>query len=293
MHTVNSTLISTQERWVSILWKKVHDRIFGAWNKSEETRKKINKKMQVINVAYNLAKLKFEWKFRDISNEWYFEHLRETANILIESWISKNVTIYQVVVALLHDVIEDTNMTYYWLVQSLSNNISIEFAEKIATWIQGLTKNNWHDYIPSFLDKDFVKWYENVKQESKEYDLIWDEKVSEEKINKYEQIKQKAKEERDKDYLKQLEWLDDETLEVKFSDRLHNLRTQWDPNDKKKVIKKVKETKLYYLPLAKKRNTTAYNLINKEVKKLEAQLGFSVEIETQLNITKEKTEGVI
>lgn len=251
--------------------------------------------MQIINIAYELAKLKFEWKNRKISQEWYFEHLRETAYILIESWISENVSIYQVVVALLHDVIEDTNMTYDGLVEALSNSISTESAEKIATWIKGLTKNNWHKYILSKDDTTFVKYYEqSFNKKWKDTQSLFDlTPITKEEKERYKKIKLWSKILRNIDYAQKISQLDDETLEIKFSDRLHNLRTQWDPNNIKQVYKKVKETKLIYLPLAKRRNTTAYTLLVKEIKKLEKKLWYNVDIETQIDNTKTWTQIAI
>lgn len=294
MDKIPSNSLLTPQRGIEKLWQSTHDRIFWAWEKSAETIKRINKKMQVVNVAYGLAKLKFEWKFRNITKEWYFEHLRETAYILIQSWIAENVSIYQVVVALLHDVLEDTNMTYEWLVLALSDNNSTEFAERVAMWIQWLTKKDWHDFVVSPQEKEFITWYEKHKNDHKKEDGLFERNnISNNDTKRYDSIKSEAKSLRDEEYLEQLKQLDDETLEVKFSDRLHNLRTQWDPNNKAQVVKKIKETKLFYFPLAKGRNVTAFNLLNKEVKKLERQLWYSVETDTQITLTREWVEKVI
>jgi hypothetical protein len=59
------------------------------------------------------------------------------------------------------------------------------------------------------------------------------------------------------------------TLDVKFADRIHNLKTQWNPDNIKKVLRKIKETKKYILPIAKETNPEAYKLLCEEIEKLE------------------------
>ncbi|MFZ5341295.1 MAG: hypothetical protein ACOZBL_01665 [Patescibacteria group bacterium] len=60
---------------------------------------------------------------------------------------------------------------------------------------------------------------------------------------------------------------DDDILDVKFADRIHNLRTLY-PLSKESIIKKIQETEIYFLHVAKKRNPTAYNIMIYEIEKL-------------------------
>jgi len=68
--------------------------------------------------------------------------------------------------------------------------------------------------------------------------------------------------------------LNDNYLDVKFADRIHNLR---DMNgvDKDKAIRKVRETENYFLGIAKKRNPIAYELLLKEIKILKEYFNFN------------------
>jgi len=61
--------------------------------------------------------------------------------------------------------------------------------------------------------------------------------------------------------------LDQDTLDVKFADRIHNLRTMKTQN-KNQINKKVSETLKYFIPLAKQRNRVSYNLMMVEIIKL-------------------------
>lgn len=70
----------------------------------------------------------------------------------------------------------------------------------------------------------------------------------------------------------ELDELTKNTLDVKFADRIHNLSTQWDPNDIENVERKVKETEKYFLDVAKEVNPEAYSKLKIELAKLKIQL---------------------
>jgi (p)ppGpp synthase/HD superfamily hydrolase len=65
--------------------------------------------------------------------------------------------------------------------------------------------------------------------------------------------------------------LNAETLQVKFADRIHNLRDL--AHCKVSKIKdQIVETQAYLLPIAKEKNLTAYELMKKELEKLHKQV---------------------
>gem|GEM_PF-2537286 len=77
-------------------------------------------------------------------------------------------------------------------------------------------------------------------------------------------------------------------LYVKFADRIHNLSTQWDPNNIQQVIKKVNETKQYFLNIAKAINKDAYDAIQTLILQLEIRLArISLDILKILNNNKQ------
>ena len=71
---------------------------------SEEQKKQYEK---AFNLAYFTSKLKFDWYKRD-SWEPYFEHLERTATIILEEF--ENPSFEKVILALLHDIVEDTDI---------------------------------------------------------------------------------------------------------------------------------------------------------------------------------------
>lgn len=152
----------------------------------------------------------------------YLKHLLETAKILF--WISSNLTIEQVITALLHDAIEDV--------------IEIDFEEmKDIFWKQIAL---------------------SVKKLSKRY--ISKEWLSEEEYKK-------LKKERNIEFLEWLKYFSDFELDVKFADRIHNLRTLYNL-ERSFIERTIDETIKYYLPLARERNKKAYDLMYEEIIKL-------------------------
>jgi (p)ppGpp synthase/HD superfamily hydrolase len=61
-------------------------------------------------------------------------------------------------------------------------------------------------------------------------------------------------------------------LDVKFADRIHNLSTQWDPNNLEQVRKKITETKNFFLGIAQETNKEAYEQIKRLILTLELRL---------------------
>lgn len=147
--------------------------------------------------------------------EHYLVHLIETTRILLD--ISSGLTLEQIVIALLHDAIEDVEEVGI-------NELTRLFWHKIASSVEKLSK------------KDISKeWFSD-----EEYKLL--------------------KRKRDIEYLESLKDLDDFELDVKFADRIHNLRTLiWLPIEAIELC--IEDTVKYFLPLAKLRNKKAYNLL--------------------------------
>ena len=84
-------------------------------------------------------------------------------------------------------------------------------------------------------------------------------------------LEKEAKDRRNKHYFGHLDKLDDDVLDVKFADRIHNLRDIRGIT-KEKALRKIEETERYFLEVAKKRDPTAYRLIMIEIDKLKALL---------------------
>jgi (p)ppGpp synthase/HD superfamily hydrolase len=66
--------------------------------------------------------------------------------------------------------------------------------------------------------------------------------------------------------------LEDDILDIKFADRIHNLRTLDLPGvEKEKLIRKIHETEKYFMKLAQSRNTVAYELMLIEIDKIKTK----------------------
>ena len=79
-------------------------------------------KLKLMQRAYWFSKAKFEWIFRD-NWEPYFRHLERTAEIILKEF--PNPTVDKVVLALLHDIFEDT-ATYPETIKMMFGNEILE-----------------------------------------------------------------------------------------------------------------------------------------------------------------------
>lgn len=236
-------------RWVESLYDNIVKIIFvNNWqNKQDES---VKRAMLWFIQAYYIMKNHFNWKYREVKNsnwenERYFEHLKSVAYILLEELSSP--TLEKIILWLLHDSIEDIpNLTFEilkWL-----------FWEKIANATNKLSKKDWRNY----LNEEEINHIESCEKK-----CIFDEE--------YKTIKSNAKELRNLDYFWHMDQLEDWILDVKFADRIHNLRTlKW--CERWKIIRKIEETKKYFIDLAKKRNYKAFEILENEIKKLEEYL---------------------
>lgn len=98
--------------------------------------------------------------------------------------------------------------------------------------------------------------------------------MSEKQLYEYKMIEKqikpfadKAKEKRNQEYFGHLDQLNDDYLDDKLADRIHNLRDMSGVT-KEKALRKIIETEKYFLSIAQERNPTAYNLMLYEINRL-------------------------
>ncbi len=199
-------------------------------------------KMGAVNLAYELAKTAHRQQTR-ISGERYFNHIKSVATILITEF--PTISLEQVIAALLHDVVEDSPIT----MQTIENI----FGSRVAYMVDAVTKKPDEYYLwPD--EKDM--YYALSGSEQKEF--LKSKKAS---------IKQR----RTDHYFGHMADLDTETLQVKFADRIHNLRDLTHCTVSK-IKDQLTETETYILPIAYNKNIVAYNLMKKELEKLHKQV---------------------
>lgn len=158
-----------------------------------------------------------------------------------------NPNLNKIIIALLHDVQED--------IPEYEDVVRRIYWEYIADWVNALSKKSWKLYLN--------------KSEIKELEECTDDECR-------KKIEGEAKERRNEDYFWHLDSLNDDYLDVKFADRLHNLRDMnWVTREK--AIRKVRETERYFLDIAKNRNPKAYELMTIEIKRLKKKFEFNWE----------------
>lgn len=203
--------------------------------------------------AYNKMVEAFKWKYRKISWERYFEHLREVANIVLKM---PNPSIDKIVAALYHDSIEDLEEYNFEVVKNET------WSEIIALKVEILSKKHWKTYSDD----------ENLWKALRNKDYFW-------KLKSVQEMENHIKN------LAELKWLklnEEEIIEItinifhiKFADRIHNLKTQWNPEDIKSVKIKIRETKKYFLTIAKTINPSIHIEMLWEIIKLETELAYT------------------
>lgn len=236
---------------IEILWDEIFDVIYkGAWVEIREAKEELYK----MEMSYIIAKDAHRKQYRE-SWERYFEHVREVAHIVLREL--PNPSLKKVIIAILHDIVEDTDVDYH--------TIKNLFWSEIADWVLKISKNDFSFYIENIKDRNlrndarFIYWKKSR----------WGE-LSTEELKKLKHINSVLKWIRNVDYFWHMKDLDNDTLDVKFADRIHNLRTQWSCS-KDKIIRKIKETEEYFMDLAKRRNYKAYELMLVEINKLKIE----------------------
>jgi len=309
------------ERQIEVFWKLVKEYVY--WN-SDYSEQKIDKSMQVFNWAYGLVK----FKFQDIKrNNWerYFDHIiRVTQYVIINS---KKPSIKKTIIAMCHDLIEDTDISF--------SAVKEIFWTYIALWVNIITKKTIEEFIKDEKDLELFmsikrSWILNSKW------LIWDEylqrktyfpeSITEEELyfeDEYKKLKRKYLENVNAEYFSRILWkqynflydydyiISDNTpclnnfynyallisdnywlnltndelkqvcfdaLEVKFWDRIDNLRTAEvyeDLSEKnfEKAKRKINETKVYFYEIVKEYDaimwTDFFSIILSETERLE------------------------
>jgi hypothetical protein len=194
--------------------------------------------MYMFEQAYSLVKLAFRKKTRD-SQERYFEHLKGTMEIVLRELPNPNLD--RVIIALLHDVVED--------VPEYKETLEPIFGKYIADGVHLLSKKKLDNYLHEWERKIYELWDEATKKK----------------------LDTAAKKRRVKDYFGHLEQLNDDYLAVKFADRLHNLRDM-ESVTPEKIQRKIEETEKYFLPVAASRSPVAYKLMLEALEPLKRML---------------------
>lgn len=244
LYSLENIIESKEQKWVEKMLDDICFKIYDN-NKNSETFKSA---VREVSSVYFLMKKKFSEIQRD-AWERYFEHLREVVNVVLQL---KNPTIDKVIIALLHDSIEDTNIDYHTL--------KVLYWEKIALSVQALSKRDECEYsaIESMTakevrNKDYFSHLESFYS-MKKY-------INELAINDWLSFSDEV-----------LNEITLNSIEVKLADRIHNLSTQWNVEKIDKVERKVEETKKYFLNIAKEINIDAYNKIKSLILSLELKL---------------------
>lgn len=216
--------------------------------------------ISLIQSTYYMMKSKFRKKYRDDGTR-YFEHIKYVTRIILDDNIFDEITFEKVIVAILHDSIEDVGKSFEWIKE--------DYWYKIALWVKALSKD----------DISFYLTQEEQLLPQEEQEKIWKPRMRKKYYKKYESIKNMQ------NYIKKL-WekynipLTQEELEeisiivfeVKFADRIHNLSTQWDPNNLEKVKRKIKETHDHFLKTAKIISPKSYEILKDLILELQIKL---------------------
>lgn len=244
------------------LYDSVVKNIFLPSNITKDS-KIVKKQMYNFQVAYFLVKLAFveisrEWLDDKWNNLRYFEHLKSVANIVLNELPSPNLN--KVVIALLHDIVEDIP----WFDSKV---LRLIFWDYIADWVISLSKKPLESYLQEdeilVLNKFLPDWFFPEREDH----LL---KIHESNDNVVSIIS-RAKLTRQQDYFWHMWDLPDDVLDVKFADRIHNLRTM-DSCSPQKQLKKVVETEKYFMNLARERNISAYNLMKVEIERIKINI---------------------
>jgi uncharacterized phage protein (TIGR02220 family) len=225
--------------------------------------------------------------------ERYFEHLKRTMEIVLRELPNPNLD--KIIIALLHDVVEDLPRYDIKLIETI-------YGKYIANGVKELTKKSRKLYLNKEEKEEYKK---NIHAKKKLITTIKNnlQKTYEEEITKvignkveemteqqiqsfltpveekrFMEIKTKldhfekiGKERRNEEYFGHLDRLPDDYLDVKFADRIDNLRDM-EHLSKEEIEKKIKETEKYFMHVAEKRNDTAYKLLTEAINDLKEMI---------------------
>lgn len=149
------------ERQVETFWKQIREHIFE-WSWLSEER--IEKSLQAFTTAYELAK----YKFQDIDrNLWgrYFDHWVRVMQYLIQS--TKEPSIRKVLMAILHDILEDTNKTFWGLKEDYWVEIALGTLLISKRTIRDFLSSEW--YVPLNNEQESILLSSNVVNQKWNY----------------------------------------------------------------------------------------------------------------------------
>lgn len=182
----------------------------------------IKDKIGALKVAYEQAKHLFRWEFRRDGKR-YFEHLKSVTDIVLKEL--PHPSLNKVIVAMLHDMMEDTEVDFQTLKRI--------FGEEIATAVNLLTKKTIDHYMP----------------DSPERDQVAAMATKEEKEAFYKQNKKNLKPFKENWYYSELFGsANDLAISVKIADRMHNLRDMLGSTHPDKIVEYIEETEQFILP---------------------------------------------
>ena len=231
--------IRLTQSWIDIFINEARA-VFFPNLEDPETAKKFQIFNQLCKSSYDNMKLQFNETFRD-EGERYFEHLREVARIIIEmDWSNTN----QVIIALLHDAIEDIALFDFGTIHALTKD------PKIAIAVEAISKKPWQEYLSENEDRsDKNKELGKVRRNKEYFGHI-------ESIQSFEEHIKEIAESNDIHLdSTEITTIARNAIQVKFADRIHNLSTQWDPEKTDKVERKIEETEKYFYAIAKEFDT--------------------------------------
>ncbi len=147
----NNNTEFSRKRHIEELYDEVKNTIFEKSKATEEEKEYL---MQFFNWAYWTAKAKFQGIKR---NTWwrYFDHLIRVTHLMLTN--SKIKTLTKVLISMYHDIIEDTDIDFYWLTQTHS-------CSKVALGVELISKEPFSNFIDKDEDLEDYKLFESIKK---------------------------------------------------------------------------------------------------------------------------------
>ena len=221
--------------------------------------------IELISKAHDFTRNKFKWKIRkDWTNTFYHSKRVSLISLLMELTNAEDI-----VVAILHDVIEDTDSDY--------NEVKEIFWKTVADRVETLSKKEWANFIYD-IDKeglneseiDYLTKRKDLEQKRNLHHIKDHKEIEKIIIDDFglkitDNIRKKARLLRNKEYFWKMNQLSKWDMIIKASDRLESLYTInwfW---DKKKVERKIEETITYFLPVLKETLPFIYIIMVEEI----------------------------
>lgn len=199
------------------------------------SEKEITNTMRKLVTVYSFCKDEFsKISRRDLSR--YFEHLRWVAKITLREL--PNPSFKKILVALLHDIFEDTEVNFTTIQEIVGKEVAIA--------VDLLTKKSFSYYVSEFKDKpEFASFLKDNPG--------FIELSAEEQNAYYEEHKKELKSLKEFAYYSRLfDSGNDLAISVKIADRLHNLRDLLGATSLEKIQEYIQETKKYIIPWLEK-----------------------------------------